>query len=159
MNISRGKEICKLYREGFTLTEISKKIGIAHSQVVSYLKNYYDKIYDEKYIPFAQSHADFLEDLYNRYKAVYVPGIYTYKQMCDLLGCKSSELIAMTNKYKLNNQWLKTYNGQDTLCNVPHAFKEELKVQAKKHGYKSVRDITVHALVEFLAYLNDKGEC
>ena len=67
MNISRVKEICKLYRECFTLTEISKKIGISHSQVLSYLKNYYEKIYDEKYIPFAQRHADFLKDLYDRY--------------------------------------------------------------------------------------------
>lgn len=165
MNIPRGKAICKLYRDGFTVTEIAKAIGIDHSQVDSYLRTYYEKIYDEKYVPFAQRRAEFLKDLYDKYMQVYVKGVYSQKELCKLLGCKASELQALIQKYHLNNQWLKTYNNQVTMFNASKEFRAETKRNAERAkdlnliDKASVRAWGVYCIAMgnmFLNYLEDK---
>ena len=158
MNIARGKAICKLYKQGLTVSQVAKILGIDHSQVDSYLKVYYKKIYNEEYVPFAKKRAKFLGDLYDKYKKIYVQGAYSRTELCKLLQCKPNELEAMIQAYGLNNQWLKTYHGQVTLCNVSKEFRNDLVVKAKKYGYRSVRDLVVHALVEFSLYLDSKEE-
>lgn len=150
MNIQRGKNICKLYKEGLTLTQIAKQLNINHSQVESYLKNYYEKVYDEKYKKFGEKRKERLAELYNKYKDIYVQGLYSRKELCKELNCNVQELEAMIRKYNLKNQWLKTYQGQETLCNVSHEFRESVKQFAKDNNYRSVRAVIVEAVNEFM---------
>lgn len=156
MNIKLGKAVCKLYREGVTVAQISRDLNLSPCSVRGYLKTYYEKIYDEKAVLPSVKKAERLKDLYDKYQDIYVPGAYDQVEMCDKLGCSLTELQAMSRKYNLHHQWLKTYAGQATLCNVPRAFREDISTRAKKLGYKSVREFTVHAIVELMLYLEDK---
>lgn len=158
MNIELGKSVCDLYRQGLSLTEITKKLGITHAQVRSYLKTYYKKIYDEDYVPYAKRHAKALSELYQKYQDIYVPGVYTRKTLCKALDCDVHQLEAMLRRYRLKNQWLKTYAGQVTLCNISKEFRNSVSEFAKAHGFKSVREFTVFAVNEMMLYLQDKEE-
>lgn len=158
MNIELGKSVCDLYRQGLGLTEITKKLGITHAQVRSYLKTYYKKIYDEDYVPYAKRHAKALNELYQKYQDIYVPGVYTRRTLCKALDCDVHQLEAMLRRYRLKNQWLKTYAGQVTLCNISKEFRNSVSEFAKAHGFKSVREFTVFAVNEMMLYLQDKEE-
>ena len=157
MNIQRGKMICKLYKDGFTLTQISKQLDINHSQVESYLRNYYEKIYDEKYRKFSEKRNERLNELYEQYKEVYVQGAFTRTEICKKLNCDVQELEGMIRKFKLKNQWLRTYQGQQTLCNTSREFRESVKQFAKENGYRSVRAVVVEAVNEFMMMYNFKN--
>ena len=158
MNIERGKAVCELYRQGLTLTEVAKTLGISHSQVESYLKTYYKKIYDEDFVPYAKKQAKVLSELYQKYQDIYVPGVYTRKTLCKALDCDVHQLEAMLRRYRLKNQWLKTYAGQVTLCNTSREFRDSVSAFAKAHGFKSVREFTIFAINEMMLYLQDKEE-
>lgn len=158
MNIELGKSVCDLYRQGLSLTEVAKKLGITHAQVRSYLKTYYKKIYDEDYVPYVKRHAKALSELYQKYQDIYVPGVYTRKTLCKALDCDVHQLEAMLRRYRLKNQWLKTYAGQVTLCNISKEFRNSVSEFAKAHGFKSVREFTVFAVNEMMLYLQDKEE-
>lgn len=158
MNIELGKSVCDLYRQGLSITEVTKKLGITHAQVRSYLKTYYKKIYDEDYVPYTKRHAKALNELYQKYQDIYVPGVYTRKTLCKALDCDVHQLEAMLRRYGLKNQWLKTYAGQVTLCNISKEFRNSVSEFAKAHGFKSVREFTVFAVNEMMLYLKDKEE-
>lgn len=158
MNIERGKSVCELYRQGLTLTEVAKTLGISHSQVEAYLKTYYKKIYDEDFVPYAKKQAKVLSELYQRYQDIYVPGVYTRKTLCKALGCDVHQLEAMLRRYGLKNQWLKTYAGQVTLCNTSKEFRDSVSEFAKANGFKSVREFTIFAINEMMLYLKDKED-
>ena len=158
MNIERGKSVCELYRQGLTLTEVAKKLGISHSQVEAYLKTYYKKIYDEDFVPYAKKQAKVLSELYQKYQDIYVPGVYTRKTLCKALGCDVHQLEAMLRRYGLKNQWLKTYAGQVTLCNTSKEFRDSVFEFAKAYHFKSVREFTIFAINEMMLYLKDKEE-
>jgi hypothetical protein len=66
------------------------------------------------------------------------------------MGCSIKEFEYMSRKYKLKNQWLKTYAGQVTLCNVSNEFKDSIVEFAKKYGFKSCRAVAVRAINEFM---------
>ena len=148
--LDKAQAICLAYREGSTVSEISRKFGNDHSVIVAYLKRYFEYFYNEPYQSYAEKKASRLEELYEKYKEIYVQGMYTRSQLCELLSCNVNELEAMIHKYKLNNQWLKTYSGQVTLCNTSNEFRESIKEFAKKYGYKSVRAVAVRAINEFI---------
>lgn len=158
MNIERGKSVCDLYRQGLTLTEVAKTLGISHSQVEAYLKTYYKKIYDEDFVPYAKKQAKVLSELYQKYQDIYVPGVYTRKTLCKALDCDVHQLEAMLRRYRLKNQWLKTYAGQVTLCNTSKEFRNSVSEFVKAHGFKSVREFTIFAINEMMLYLKDKEE-
>lgn len=158
MDIKKGKAICKLYKQGQSVTEIAKSIGTDHSVVVAYLKRYYPRIYDEEYVPFSEKRRKRLVELYYEYKKVYVRGAYTRTEMCEMLDCTTLELEAMFRKFKLKNQWLKTYNGQVTLCNVPKEFKDDVMKFANEFGFRSARDVAVVAINEFMLWYQLKME-
>lgn len=67
------------------------------------------------------------------------------------------ELEAMIRKYRLNNQWLKTYDSQISLCNTSNEFREAIKEFAKNNGYKSVRDVVVRAINEYMLQESLRG--
>lgn len=158
MNIKLGKAICNMYHEGLTFREISNTLNIPVNSVRGYLKTYYEKIYDTKAEMPSAKRAKRLSELYAKYQQLYTKGAYSQVEMCKKLGCNLTEFYAMCRKYNLQNQWLKTYAGQVTLCNVPRAFREDINAKAKQFGYKSVRAFAVHAIVELMMYLEDKEE-
>ena len=148
--LDKGKAICVAYKNGLTLTEISKAFGNAHSVIVSYLERYFPMVYGEPYQSYADKKAPRLEELYNKYREIYVQGLYTRQQLCEILGCNVNELEAMICKYNLNNQWLQTYDGQVTLCNTSKEFRNSIRDFANKYGYKSIRAVAVRAINEFM---------
>ena len=158
MDIKKGKAICKLYKQGQSVTEIAKSIGTKYSVIVSYLKRYYPRVYGEDYVPFSEKRRKRLVELYCEYKKVYVRGAYTRTEMCEILNCTTLELEAMFRKFKLKNQWLKTYNGQVTLCNVPKEFKDDVMKFANEFGFRSARDVAVVAINEFMLWYQLKME-
>ena len=158
MKIEKGKEICRLYKEGLSTTQIGKIFDTDHSVIVTYLKRYYPRVYGEDYVPFAEKRKKRLLELYVEYKKLYIQGAYTRTQMCTKLGCTTLELEAMFRKFKLKNQWLKTYNGQVTLCNVPKEFKDDVMKFANEYGFRSAREVAVKAINEFMLWYQLKVE-
>lgn len=158
MDIKKGKAICKLYKQGQSVTEIAKSIGTDHSVIVAYLKRYFPRIYNEEYVPFAEKRKKRLEELYKKYKMVYVRGAYTRTEICYMLDCTTLELEAMFRKFKLDYQWLKTNNSQVTLCNVPKEFKDDVMKFANEFGFRSARDVAVVAINEFMLWYQLKME-
>lgn len=150
MKLDKGKVICTAYRNGSTISEIARAFGQDYNIILGYLQKYFEYFYGEPYKPFTERRAALLEELYKKYKEIYVQGLYSREQMCEMLNCNVNELEAMFRKYKLNNQWLKTYNGQATLCNTSKEFRNSVKDFAKKYGYKSVRAVAVTAINEFM---------
>lgn len=149
-NIDKGKAICASYRSGMTISQISKVFKTEYSEVCRYLTRYFEYFYNEPYKPYSERRSERLEELYNKYTSVYVSGLYTRTQLCEMLDCNVNEFEAMTTKYGLNNQWLKTYDGQMTLCNVSKEFKDSIMEFADKYGFKSCRAVAVTAINEFM---------
>lgn len=156
MDIRKAKQICKLYKQGLSATQIARIFNLDHSVIITYLKRWYPRIYDEKYIPFAEKKAKYLQEIYDKYKLIYRKGVYTRTEMAEHLGCTTQDLEAMFRKFDLKNQWLKTYNGQVTLCNVPKEFKDDVMEFAEEFGFRSARDVAVNAINEFILYYRIK---
>ena len=148
--IDKAKVICSAYRNGQTVTQIARAFNHDTSVIDSYLKRYFEYFYGERYKPYAEKHAEFMRELYEKYNEIYVHGFFSREEMCNALGCSVQELEAMFRKYNVNYQWLKTYSGQKTLCNVSSEFYNSVKEFAKKHNFKSVRAVAVAAINEFM---------
>jgi hypothetical protein len=148
--LDKARIICEAYKNGATLTSLSKAFNNSHSVILEYLKRYFEHFYG---VPFKNLHerqAVRLAELYNEYQQIYVQGLYTRQQLCNILKCDVQELEAMFRKYNLHHQWLKTYDGQVTLCNTSKEFRDSIKAFADQHGYKSVRAVAVQAINEFM---------
>ena len=152
MNIQRGKAVCRMYKNGSCASEIAKALNITNHAVYHYLDVYYEKIYDERYITFSEKRKKRLDELYDKYKRVYVQGAFTKAQLCKTLDCTIHELEDMLRKNNLNNQWHKTYANQVTLCNTSKEFRNSIKEFAKEHNYRSVREVVVEAINEFMLF-------
>ena len=149
-NLDKGKAICLAYRNGMTISQISKAFNSTHTEINRFLKRYFGYFYDEEYKTFSEKRNNRLEEIYEKYQEVYVRGLYTRSQMCEILGGNVNEFEAMSIKYGLNNQWLQTYSNQKTLCNVPEEFIKSVKDFVDKYGFKSVRAVAVTAINEFM---------
>lgn len=148
--VDKAKIICESYRNGMTLSQIAKAFGHDTSVITAYLKRYFEYFYGEPYMPFAQKRQKRLAEIYEQYKEIYAQGLYSRTQICELLDCSLWEFECMLSEYKLNNQWLKTYHRQKTLCNVPEEFYKSVSEFAKENGYKSVRAVATQAINEFM---------
>lgn len=157
-NLDRGKAICSAYRDGMTLSQISRAFKIGHSEVNRYLKRYFEYFYGEKYIPVSERLESRATDLYAKYNEIYVHGVYNRTKMCEMLGCSIREFEYMSKRFGLHHQWLKTYAEQVTLCNVPNEFKDSIMEFAKKYGFKSCRAVAVRAINEFMLQYEIFGE-
>ena len=91
-----------------------------------------------------------MQEIHKRYQDVYVQGLFTRAQLCEIINCNVNELEAMLKKYNLHHQWLQTYDGQQTLCNVSKEFKQSINEFVEEFGYKSVREVAVEAINEFM---------
>ena len=149
-NVDKGRAICCAYRDGMTLSQIARVFKTEHSEVNRYLKKYFEYFYGESYLSCNEKLENRANELYEKYKGVYVRGLYNRTQLCELMGCDIKEFEYMSRKYKLKNQWLKTYAGQVTLCNVSNEFKDSIMGFAKKYGFKSCRAVAVRAINEFM---------
>ena len=150
MKFDKAKIICEAYHNGRAVTQISKTFGYDRNSVIGYLERYFERYYGEPYKPFSEKRAEFLEELYKKYQGVYIKGLYSRRTLCEMLNCTPLELEAMFKKYNIKNQWLQTYKDQRTLCNVPKEFYNSLEEFVKKYGYKSIREVTMLAVNEFM---------
>ena len=156
--IDKAKLICEAYKNGYTISQIGRAFGHGHCVIENYLKRYYQSFYGELHKPKSQKISEYLDDLYNRYKEIYVPSLYSREKLCEILGCKVYQLECMFTKYNLTHQWLKTYESQATLCNTSLEFREAVKDFAKKYGYRSVRAVAVRAINEFMLQHELEGD-
>ena len=156
--MDRARVICESYRNGMTVSELCRAFDCCHPTIVHYLEKYFEVFYGEGYKPFTEQKKDRLEYLYNGYKELYIRGLYSRNQICEMLGCSVNEFEAMCSRYGLKNQWLKTYAGQVTLCNVSKEFKDSIVKFAKKYGFKSCRAVAVRAINEFMLQQEIFGE-
>ena len=150
MKLEKGKAICEAYKNGNTISQIAKKFNNKYDLIKGYLKRYFEQFYNEPFVSYGEKRKERLQKLYTEYEKIYVQGLYTRKQLCNILKCDVNELEAMFRKYNLHNQWLKTYEGQVTLCNTSNEFRKSVSDFAKKYGYKSVRAVCMQAINEFM---------
>lgn len=148
--IDKAKVICLAYKNGTTIKQIASAFNQDQNLIKGYLERYFEKFYGEPFRPYAELRALRLEEIYKKYKQVYVRGLFTRRQMCEICQCSVMELEAMIRKYRLHHQWLKTYDSQVSLCNTSNEFREAIKEFAENNGYKSVRDVAVCAINEFM---------
>ena len=146
----KGKLICLAYKNGTTISEIARALGHGPDLIRMYLENYFETIYGEPFKTFTEQREERLREIYKRYQDVYVQGLFTRAQICEIIECNVNELEAMLKKYDLHHQWLQTYDGQQTLCNVSKEFKDSINEFVEEFGYKSVRAVAVEAINEFM---------
>ena len=160
-NLDRGRAICSAYRAGMTLSQVAKAFDIGHSEVNRYLKRYFEYFYGEKYVSVSERLDSRAKELYAKYNEIYIRGVYNRTKMCEMLGCSIKEFEYMSKRFGLHHQWLQTYAGQVTLCNVSNEFKDSIVEFAKKYGYKSCRAVAVEAINEFMLRkeMCEDGEC
>lgn len=146
----KAKLICKAYKYGTSISEIARAFGQGHDLIRGYLERYFEIIYGEPFKTFTEQREERLREIYKRYQDVYVQGLFTRTQICEIIECDVNELEAMLKKYDLHHQWLQTYHGQQTLCNVSKEFKDSIKEFMEEFDYKSVRAVAVEAINEFM---------
>ena len=152
MNVKNEKQkiICMAYKNGLTIAQIAKAFNHESSVIRTYLDKYFEEIYEEKFLPCLKVKEEEMKRLYEKYQEVYVQGLFSREQICEILGCNVNKLEAMLRRYGLKNQWLKTYHNQKTLCNVSNEFYKSVKEFAQKNNYKSVRAVATRAINEFM---------
>ena len=64
----------------------------------------------------------------------------------------------MFTHYNITHQRLKTYDSQKTLCNVSEEFYDEVSKFVKENNFKSVRELAVNAIQDFILFYNLKNE-
>ena len=148
-NFNKGKEICEMYKNGVSLTTISKYYGNTLRNIIQYLNKYYIEIYG---MPWKKKNKRIVyrdKELYEKFQQVYTPFVYTRKSLSESLGCSTVELEHMCNTYNITHLRLKTYQGQKTLCNVPDDVYIDVVNYARKHKM-SIRDVAMRALNEYM---------
>lgn len=154
----KAKLVCLAYKNGTTISEIARAFGQGHDLIRGYLERYFEIIYGEPFKTFTEQREERLREIYKIYQDVYVQGLFTRSQICEIIGCNVNELEAMLKKYDLHHQWLQTYDGQKTLCNVSKEFKQSVNEFVEEFGYKSVRAVAVEAINEFMLMKRLRGE-
>ena len=148
--LDKAKAICTAYKNGLTVAQIARAFDNEYDNILGYLRRYFEHFYGEPFVSYSEKKKDRIAKIYEDYKSVYVKGLFTRTQLCKILDCNVNELESMFRKYKIKNQWLKTYESQITLCNTSLEFRESIKEFAEKYGYKSVREVAVQAINEFM---------
>lgn len=154
MNIEKGKNICIMYNEGVSVSEIARVFKIKPNSVSQYLKRYYPKIYGAKWESFHEKQDKRSAELLPKFKEVYVPFTYTRSEICEMIGCTLPELEHMFSKYNLSHMRLKTYESQRTLCNIPNDNYDVYSDYARKHNM-SVRKLACKAVNEYILMHSD----
>lgn len=150
--IDKAKAICESYKAGNTISQIAKAFNLPHYQITNYLRNYFEMFYGKPFLSYHERKNERLKELYEEYNKIYVQKLYTRAQICRILKCNVNELEAMFKQYNLHNQWLQTYKEQVSLANVSKEFMKSIKDFIKKYKYKSVRDLAMQAINEFMLY-------
>ena len=152
MKLARNKQICELYQKGWTGTEIAKHFNLKPNIVFALLKKWYPRVYDRPYIGHntTEYKEAYYKKLYEKYKQVYKPFLYTHGELAELMDCSVPHLIKLIDMYNLNHIRLQTFKHYKSLCNVPDVFLEEIKTFCDKNGFASVRQLAVRAINEYI---------
>lgn len=153
MKIEKAREVCAMARNGVPVTTIAKYFGNTHGTIRDMLNRWYRKFYDEDYVQYDTKLRQRATELYNKFKTIYAPFLYSRKEICTKLDCTATELDYMMRKFNLNHLRLQTYEHQVTLCNVPKEIHEEYKAYADQHNM-SIRKLACMAINDFI--LKDK---
>lgn len=138
-NFPKAKKCCELYAKGVKRSDIARVVGVTNDLVTKWLEEYYEDLIGETYQSFTSKRVEKFGRLYSIYQDIYKQGIYTKQEMCDALAKQYMETYGVKNfvvsscdleyllaKYNLHHQWMKTYDGQVTLCNVSREFRKEI---------------------------------
>ena len=152
MEFERNKLICRWYHDGSRICDITERLNTSHASVLAALKRWYPKFYD---MPYQGKHSKeyrehFYEELYKKYRLYYVPYAQTRTDIIKLMNCTVAQFNKMCEIYHIDYQRLGTYKTQKTLCNVPVDFYESIVDFAKKYHFKSVRQLAVCAINEYM---------
>lgn len=146
-NPDKAREICRLYHNGSTLTTIARIMGHKTNVIANYLNRYYNKIYGEEWKRKQRVYDD--KEVYEKFKEIYMPKLYTRKEICEKIGCSIYELEHMFEKYKISKPRLNTYKNQKTLANVPEEVFNDVKKYAEEHNM-TIRGLVMLAINEFM---------
>jgi len=146
-NPEKARQICEMYHNGLTMSSIARIMNCKTNLIVQYLNGYYSYFYGNKWLRKRQSYND--RELFIKYRAEYVPGIYTRKELCEKIGCTIREFEHMCKTYNINHLRLHTYKNQKTLCNVPEEIFNDVKLFAQKHNM-SIRKLAMLAINEYI---------
>lgn len=155
---NKSKICCYMYKEGMSINNISKGMNIPYKQVEQYLKTSYKYFFDEAFESSREKLYKKLKEIYDKYTDIYIPFFYTRKQISELINCSTIELEKMFTHYNITHQRLKTYDSQKTLCNVSEEFYDEVSKFVKENNFKSVRELAVNAIQDFILFYNLKNE-
>lgn len=155
MKLEKAKNICKMYNEGISVSEIARVYNNTNNSIVQYLDRYYKNIYGQEWESFHEKQDKRSAELLPVFNSVYIPFTYTRKEICEIMDCTLQEFEHMLSKYDLTHLRLKTYEGQRTLCNVPNDNYDVYAEYAHKHGM-SVRKLACKAINEYILMHNEK---
>lgn len=145
----KNKTICLMYRNGISISDISKFFKCNNHTIYEHLQRCYKVMYGEEFYAPDEIKRNRAKELYEKFKEIYKPFVYTRKNYCDMLECSIVELEYMFNKYKISHLRAKTYKTQRSLCNVPETNYEEYFNYCKNNNI-SIRKLAMCALNDFV---------
>lgn len=145
----KAKTICEMYKKGYSVSEISKLLDCEWHAVKDMLRRHYFEFYKEQLQKKQQILASRTEYIYNRYNELYVPFVYTEKEMCEKIGCTVAEFERMLLTYNLKHQRLNLSKKSKSLCNMSVDFYEVCKAYCDEKGI-SVRELACRAINEYM---------
>ena len=148
MKTERNKIICDWYHSGATVSEISRRTNMQRGDVYNLLKTWYPRFYKTQFV--GANSKEYYAELHKKYLEIYEPFVYRISEIARLCDCSIARLNKMFELYGIQHRRMQTYKHQKTLCNVPGEYYDEIKDYAKKYKFKSVRQLAVCALNEYM---------
>lgn len=149
MKIAKAREICTMFRNGLSITEIANYFNNNPTTIRTALTRWYKTFFNEDFVPKGIALHKRAQEIYDNFIQIYAPFSYSRKALCKKLNCTATELDYMLRHYDLSHLRLHTYEKQITLCNVPREAYEEYKEYANKHNM-SLRQLTCTAINQYI---------